>query len=65
MRWRRRDRTHLVQRYLEAARSELPGGLRAGEAAADHMDGFQGHPGKLGVVRGVGNGPIKTKTPAD
>jgi hypothetical protein len=42
----------------------LPGGLRAGEAAANDVNSFKGHPSKLGVVRVVGNGPLKTKTPA-
>ena len=33
------DRPHLVQHHGHAHRRRLPGGLRAGETAADDMDG--------------------------
>ena len=32
---------HLVQRHRDAGLRQLPGGLGAGEAAADDMDGFE------------------------
>src|SRR5665647_1102513 len=44
---RRAQRPHFVQHDRHAALRELPGSLRAGEAAADDMNGFQGHGGKL------------------
>jgi hypothetical protein len=53
-----------MQHDRHAGLRELPGGLRAGEAAANDVNSFKGHPSKLGVVRVVGNGPLKTKTPA-
>ena len=43
------QRPHLVQRHRHAGLRQLPGGLRAGQAAADDMDGFQGHGRKLGA----------------
>ena len=33
------DRAHLVQDHANAGIGDLPGGFRAGEAAANHMDG--------------------------
>jgi hypothetical protein len=36
VRFRRALRTHLVKLDVDAAARELPGGLRAGEAAADY-----------------------------
>ena len=43
---------HLVQHDGDAAAGELPGGLRAGEAAADDMDGG-GH-GRANLVGRAG-----------
>ena len=39
----RAQRPHLVQHDRHAGLRQLPGGFRAGEAAADDVDGFQGH----------------------
>ena len=45
------QRPHLVQHDRHAGLRDLPGGLRAGEAAADDVDGFcSGHRQKLGVA---------------
>ncbi len=51
----RAQRPHLMQHHRHAGLRELPGGLRAGKAAADDVNGFQGHPGKLGVRSRRGN----------
>ena len=45
----RPQRPHLVQHDRHAGLRELPGSLGAGEAAADDVDGFQGHAPNLGV----------------
>ena len=37
------DRAHLVQHHRGASLGDLPGGLAAGQAAADHVNGVQAH----------------------
>ena len=56
-------RPHLVQDDGDAGARDLPGGLGAGEAAADDMDGFHG---PLVTKRGglVNRGEAQKKTPA-
>jgi hypothetical protein len=56
-------RPHLVQHNRDPGLRELPRGFGTGEAAADDVNGFQGHGRKLGAGSGRGNAP-KTKPPA-
>ena len=51
----RAQRPHFMQLDRDAGLRQLPGGFRAGEAAADDVDRFRDHGRNLGIGPGHGN----------